>query len=352
MKTVRIFVRKIRAIAARLQSRRVVPLAFGLIIGILVAACGGGSTSPDPATNTPVASQGSTTGQDSLPVTTESGLSNTLPASQGSATGQDSLPGTEEFGLSKEGLVTSIEAVESLIATCMNDAGFEYIAVDYATVRKGMVSDKSLPGLSEEKYIDQFGYGISTLYTGLPPQLADAATPATIGLGEQNLQIFNSLSAADQVAYNRTLFGENTDATFAVTLEAEDFSQTGGCTRTAIEQVFNLEELSTTYYNPLDALVDQDPRMIAALAEFADCVRVAGFNYNHPFEIEVDLKKRLHAITGGAPVETLSAEAQAALTELQGEERAVAVVATECEARIIEPVAEQILRELYAAPVQ
>jgi len=234
----------------------------------------------------------------------------------------------------------------------MNDAEFEYIAVDYATVRQGMVSDKSLPGLSEKEYIDQFGYGISTLYTGLPPQLADAATPAKIGLGEQNLQIFNSLSAADQVAYNRTLFGENTDATFAVTLEAEDFSRTGGCTRTAIEQVFNLEELSTTYYNPLDALVDQDPRMIAALAEFGDCVRAAGFNYSHPFEIEVDLKNRLNAITGGAPLETLSADAQAALTELQGEERAVAVVATECEARIIEPVAEQILSELYAAPVQ
>jgi hypothetical protein len=171
-------------------------------------------------------------------------------------------------------------------------------------------------------------------------------------LGEQNVQIFNNLSPADQVAYNHTLFGENTDATFAVALETEDFSRTGGCTRAAIEQVFGPEHLNLTYYSPLDALIEQDPRMIAALAEFADCVRMAGFNYSHPFEIEVDIKKRLYAITDGAPLETLSADAQAALTELQGYERAVAVIHYDCEARIVEPVAEQILSELYAAPVQ
>jgi hypothetical protein len=92
--------------------------------------------------------------------------------------------------------------------------------------------------------------------------------------------------------------------------------------------------------------------MIAALAEFADCMREAGFDYNHPEQIEDDIKKRLHDITRGAPVETLPPDAQAALTELQGEERAVAVVHVECEESIIEPVAEQILRELYAGTVQ
>ena len=95
----------------------------------------------------------------------------------------------------------------------MNDAGFEYIAVDYNTVRKGMVADKSLPGMSERQYFKQYGFGISTLYTGLPPQLAEATTPAKIGLGKQNVEIFENLSPADQVAYNRTLFGENPDRT-------------------------------------------------------------------------------------------------------------------------------------------
>lgn len=329
MKNVQSFAQKIRARTIGFRSRSMGSLALYLIISVLVVACSTASTPPEQATNSPTVSQDAAT-------------------SQNNDASQNSLPGTEEFGMTEEELVENIEAVEALIATCMSDAGFEYIAVDYDTVRKGMLADKTLPGVSDEEYIAQFGYGMSTLYTGLAPQTADAATPAQIGLGEQNLGVFNSLSAADQIAYNRALFGETTEATFAVTLEAEDFSQTGGCTRTAIEQVFTREQLSTTYYNPLDALLEQDPRMIAALAEFADCMREAGFNYNHPDEAETDISDRLEAITGGAPLETLSADAQAALTELQGEERALAVVASECEEEIIEPVQVQIERELYA----
>ncbi len=330
MKIVQNVVRKIRGIAAGLlgdalrgKSRRVGLLAFGLVIGILMAACGRSSQSSDPSTNTSAAPPGSTTSQ-------------------------DALPGTEEFGLSKEGLVKSIEAVESLIAECMNDAGFEYVAVDYNTVRRGMQADKSLPGLSERQYINQYGFGISTLYTGLSPQLADATTPAKIGLGEQNVEIFKNLSPADQVAYNRTLFGDNPDATFAVAIETEDFSRTGGCTRAAIEQVFTPEQLSTTYLNPKDALIEQDPRMIAALAEFAECLRAEGFDYTYEREVEPDLKRRLYAITGGAPIESLSADARAALTELQGFERALAVVVYDCESRILDPVEDQVERELFA----
>ncbi len=311
--------RKIRALVAQLQSRRAGLLALGLVMGILVAACGSSSQPPASSADTPAATQ-------------------------------SSLPGTEEFGLTEEELVQSIEAVESLIAKCMSDAGFEYVAVDYNTVRRGMLADKTLPGVNDEEYIAQFGYGISTLYTGLAPQAAEASTPAKIGLGEQNVQIFNSLSPADQVAYSRTLFGENTDATFAVMLEAEDFSRTGGCTRAAIEQVFKPEQLSVTYINPIDALIEQDPRVIAALTQFADCLREEGFNYNHPGEIEPDLKNRLFAITKGAPPEALSPDAQAALTELQGEERAIAAVAFDCEETILEPVLAQVERELFARP--
>jgi len=309
------------------------------------------ATKAGPA-NTPVTGQHNAPGQNALPPTVEIGQANTPAASQGSSPGQAALPGTEEFGLSKEGLVTSIASVESLIAKCMSDAGFEYIAVDYNTVRRGMTADKSLPGVSDDAYMAQYGYGISTLYTGQPPQLSDVATPAKIGLGEQNIRIFNNLSPADQVAYNHTLFGEYADATLPVALETEDFSRTGGCTRAAIEQVFGTEVLNLTYYSPLDALVQQDPRMIAALSEFANCMRAAGFNYSNPNEVEPEIRKRLYTITGGAPPEALSSDARSALAELQGEERAVAVVAENCTIRIIEPVEDRVLRELYAAPVR
>ena len=346
MKGVQALSQMIRGGATKLQNRRLGPVVLCIIISFLLVACGGRSESPDRPTNTPVANQDRST--DHVAGLSTAEPSNTPTASQASATGQDARPGTEEFGLSKEGLVRSIEAVEAHIAECMNDAGFEYIAVDYKTVRKGMVADKSLPGLSESQYFKKYGFGISTLYTGLPPQLAEATTPAKIGLGERNVEIFKNLSPADQVAYNHTLFGENTDATFAVAIETEDFSRTGGCTRAAIEQVFTPEQLNTTYLNPKDALIEQDPRMVAALAKFADCLRAEGFDYNYEREVEPDLKKRLYAITGGAPVESLSADARAALTELQGYERALGVVVLKCESKFLDPVEDQVERELFA----
>jgi hypothetical protein len=271
-----------------------------------------------------------------------------LAACGGKSAGQGAIPGKEEFGMTKDELVTNIEAVESHISTCMREAGFEYIAADYNTVRRGMVADKSLPGISDREFIEQYGYGISTLYTGDAPQISDFSTPAKIGLGDQNIRIFQNLSPADQVAYSHTLFGEHPDATFAVALETEDFSRTGGCTRTAIEQVFSAEQFKATYLNPFDALVEQDPRMIAANAKFAECLRDAGFDYNHEREIEPDLRKRLDTITGGLPVESLSADGRAALLELNGYERALASVAVGCEIRILDPVANQVERELYA----
>ena len=265
---------------------------------------------------------------------------------------QGSIPGKEEFGMTREELFTAIENVEAEISTCMREAGFEYIAVDYNTVRRGMTADKSLPGMSEGEFIREYGFGISTLYTGQAPQLSELRTPAQLGLGDQNLQIFRNLSPADQVAYSHTLFGEHPDATFAVAMETEDLSRTGGCTRSAIEKFFTEEQMSATYLNPFDALVDKDPRMVAANAEFANCLREAGFEYNHEKEIEPDVRKRLDAITGGAPLEGLSSEAQASLTELQTYERALAVATISCEARYLDPVAEQVEREYYAGPLQ
>jgi hypothetical protein len=258
--------------------------------------------------------------------------------------------GTEEFGLTPAQLVQSVEKVEELISKCMRDQGFEYVAADYTTVRKGMAADKSLPGLSEEEFISKYGWGVSTLYTGHAPQLATGYSPAKVGLGERNVQAYKKLSPADQVAYNRALFGENTDATFAVGLETENFSRTGGCTRMAIEQVFKPEQLKATYYNPKDALINKDPRMKAALRYYAREMRKAGFQYNHPDEVEPDIRERLAAITSGGtiPIEKMSPEQRAALKTLQDHERRVAAKNFRVKMEVVEPVEEKILEELFA----
>jgi hypothetical protein len=273
----------------------------------------------------------------------------------GSSYAQDKKqPGTEEFGLTPKELVQSVEKVEALISKCMRDHGFQYVAVDYITVRKSMGADKSMPGLSEEEFVNKYGYGLSTLYTGQPPQLTEGYSPAREGFGEGNIQIYKNLSPADRVAYNRALLGENTDATFAVGLETENFSRTGGCTRKAIEQVFKPEQLKATYYNPKDALINKDPRMQAALRTYAREMRREGFNYNHPDDVEPDIRERLAALTGGGRilVEKMSPEQLAALKDLQDYERRVAALNFQLSEAIFDPVEEKITREMYPRKVQ
>jgi hypothetical protein len=279
----------------------------------------------------------------------------TLCFAQGTIAAESSAAtGTEEFGLTPKQLVEAVEKVEALISTCMREQGFQYVPVDYNTVRKGMDADKNMPGVSEKDFIRKFGFGVSTTYTGEPPQLAAGYSPAKVGLGKQNVTIFKGLGAADQLAYNRALFGENTGATFAVALETENFAFTGGCTRKAVGHVFKPDQLEATYYNPKDAMINKDPRMRAALRQYGVEMRKAGFSYNHPDEVEHDVRRRLASLTNGGNIllEKMTPAQQGALKELQDYERRVATKNFQLQEDVIDPVAEKIERELFARKSQ
>lgn len=307
------------------------PFVFGLMISLIFSGCAGVMNRSDhtqaPASSSADTNQnGATESNGSESNATQIGDNR----SSGTTWTTSNRSGSEEFGLSKQELVEYIEGIEAAIAQCMNEAGFEYTAVDYNTVRRGMTSDKSLPGYSEAQFMREYGFGIATLYDGKPPQLSALETSAKIGLGEQNARNFAALSPADQVAYTRMLFGEYPQATLAVMLEAENFSLAGGCTRQAIEQFFNADELSATYMNPFDLQRQQDPRLAGRYQQFADCMHGYGFNYSLEQEIEPDFRKRLFAITKNQAVEALSAEAQNALDNLRQEEIAVAAALMSC----------------------
>ncbi|MCE7986403.1 MAG: hypothetical protein DYG89_34970 [Caldilinea sp. CFX5] len=295
--------------------RRRCLLAFMLVISILMTACGGAEDE-----SASVANQASTP--------------------------PDNVVAIGDFGLTEEELLQAIEEIEPKIAQCMNAAGFEYVAVDSNTVREAMDADKELPGLSEEQFYNQYGLGISTLYTGEPPQLAAIQTTASLGLGEQNIAIFQSLSPTDRIAYNQTLLGEHLDFPLAVALEREDIARTGGCTRAAIEQVIPADRLTVTYVNPKDYTIDNDPRMVEAFVKFGECIKEAGYDITNPDDIRPLITARLDEITGGAPVAALSAEAKAALAELQTFEVALASASFACEEKIITPLRAQIEQEL------
>jgi hypothetical protein len=255
-----------------------------------------------------------------------------------SASAGSSKIGSEEFGLTFKQLVTKVEAVEQHIAKCMDAAGFQYVANDFDSVRKAMNADKSAPGLSEAEFRHQYGFGVTTQFD---------KPIVKLGLGEENASIRDALSPTDRVAYDNTLLGRDTDAVFANTLEAEDFSRTGGCTRKAVKQEFTKKELSESYINPGDQKVQQDPRMKAALKKYATCMSNGGFEYTSPDDIEPDLQTQLDAITGGQDAESLDATAAAKLKDLQAFEVRVADVSFKCETKFVEPVQERVEKEIY-----
>jgi hypothetical protein len=246
-----------------------------------------------------------------------------------------------EFGLSQAQLDTRIEETEKLIASCMTAAGFNYIALDAVTVKKAMNSDQSAPGVSNEEYVKQFGLGITT-------QLDKPLV--TFGAGPENNATIAGLPKNDQVAYKRALWGEALDWNHARALEQEDLSETGGCTRTAAEAKYSATELSSSYVNPGDKVIAQDPRTIAAIEKWGGCMRADGYDYDNPDQVDDDLRQRLDAIAQGQDPQTLTGPALDALHALQGEELAIAAKLTTCEEDIIEPVQAKIEAELYGGP--
>ena len=264
-----------------------------------------------------------------------SGTSSDSGQSQQTNAGGNQQVGVEEFGMTDEALVKSIERAESLIASCMTDAGFDYVPIDPVTFRGAMDALTSAPGLTDAEFVAQYGYGITTL----PPTQA-------FGAGEENTRIYEQLSPADQVAYKRTLWGDNVEATFVIMLENEDFSGAGGCTKNAIDQVFTEEQRNANYVNPFDAQVQQDPRMVDALENWAGCMRDAGYDYENPDDAEREITDRFNALTKGADPRTLTGSDKANLTQLQGEERAIAQADNECFEQHVTDVERQVERDI------
>ena len=272
------------------------------------------------------------------PLTTACGTG--APSSDGSATNAPSNA-PEEFGLSRTDLAARIEKTEGLIAKCMTGAGFQYIALDFVTIKQAMDSDQSAPGVSSDAYVKQYGLGITTQFN---------QPLVEFGAGSQNASYLERLSPADQVAFKRTLWGESPDWNHAHAIEAEDLSQTGGCTRSAAEQTYTPTEISSAYINPADIKIEQDPRMIAAIKKWSDCMRADGYQYDNPQQVEDDLHERLDAILQGQDPTTLVGPALDSLHQLQGEELAIAAVLTTCEEDNVIPVQDAIEAELYGAP--
>lgn len=253
------------------------------------------------------------------------------------------LPGIKEFGLTEEQFVARIEKVESTVAECMAAAGFEYVPVDVATVEKAQQYVRADPNVSREDYHRRWGYGETTRFDD---------PVKTVGLGPQNMQIINSLSKPDKAAYNRTLFGENPEMTFVWALDEEDFSETGGCTRKGAAAAFTPKQMSGSFENPKDVLVESDPRIVKAVDAWVECMRQAGYEgYRDQDEIMEELGEKLDELLDGDDPRSLTGARAAALKRLQAEEVAASMADLACEIKHTDDVFREVEIEVFGQPV-
>ena len=248
----------------------------------------------------------------------------------------------EQLGFTKEGTELRQARVENLTAACMRAKGFEYVPVDPKVQRAALIGSSTL---SEEDYEKQFGYGITTLF--------EQRQNVAVGPNEA---IRNRLSAAEGKAYDGTLLGER-GGTFLQAMDTGDFSQLGGCTRTATEEAFGgatvLQSLQSKLLE-LDRQIENDPRIVAAVANWARCMRQSGFDLARPQDVDSSLHQRLEAIVGAAAAsgaERRSARGydRAALAALQRQEVEMVAADLRCEKQHIHDV-EQAVRPDYEEP--
>jgi hypothetical protein len=247
------------------------------------------------------------------------------------------MPGEKEFGLTEAEWTNHVERTQALIASCMKRAGFDYVPVDVATVEKAQRSVRHEDGLTRRQYNEKWGYAISTRFDD--PVL-------TIGLGP-NAQTMDSLPEAQKAAYEMTLLGPVKEANFAFALDDEDFSDTGGCTREAVSQVFTPDQLTGTYQNPKDVVLDQDPRMAEALVKWSNCMQDQGYQYKDGDQIIDEFKTKFENLIKSDDPATLTGERLDRLHALQADEIKVSLVDLDCDDRLVRPIEHQIETEMF-----
>jgi hypothetical protein len=240
----------------------------------------------------------------------------------------------EQIGLDGDGVLQRQAQAENLISECMRVRGFEYVPVDPVAQQQALTGSR---GLTKDEFEAQYGYGITTLYEQRQ-RLAE--------LGP-NRAIRDALSPADQTAYDRTLYGDDPTQTFAVALDTGDFSRLGGCVKEAADMVFGgaqfLESL-VAKLGELDEQVKNDVRMVAAIEQWAVCMRQAGYGLADPDEVDVVLRTQLEEIVG--PPDARNADYdRAALDALQLEEVAMVTQDLACEDKHLAAVEEKVQAE-------
>jgi hypothetical protein len=243
----------------------------------------------------------------------------------------------DQLGFTRKGITAAQAKVENAVATCMKAQGFDYIPGDPVAVQAALTGK---PNMSDTEFEAQFGYGISTLYGRGTAQ------------SDPNEKIRAGLAPVDRTAYDKALSGGKPEQTFFAAVDSGDFTELGGCTKTATDKAFGGAGLLNTLQRKLDELDDSilaDQRMVKAGEGWATCVQTAtGETYEDAAAIEDGLTKAFQKIVGPPLPPGQVAPAgydKAALADLQRRELDLSNKDIACEKQFVTPVEDVVRKE-------
>lgn len=201
-----------------------------------------------------------------------------------------------------------IRAAEELVRECMADRGFVYLPNDPSFAPSFERQLELEAAISDEQFVDQYGYGISTLFElNFQQDGVMAFVEQLVGPPPTEAR-----SASEQEAYELALHGGNTQGLSAEELQQQAFAITnqpaalGSCRRTGYDtapnpqgEIFNgLQSLLGTELAQLDERFNNDSRVRSAQRSWQACIAEQGYSYEGPDEIRDEITNRTNDIGG------------------------------------------------------
>jgi hypothetical protein len=244
---------------------------------------------------------------------------------------------------------------EALVAACMAREGFTYIPVEYPQNEPAPVSPED--DLSPEEFARRHGYGMTRWIDDPEPRPGPAEGTDWV---DPNQAIVDAMSEPERQAYHLALYGipPVVDGP-GIPIDSTPMPMSG-CQGEAHIAVFgDRERIWMEIANEFDALqqrIESDPRIAEAEAEWAACMRGAGYDFatKHEAFTYLDQKLQEEVFTGmpDAPEDDDGGHVQgphydqAALTAFRAEEIAIATADHGCEVEAkIQQVRERVTAE-------
>ncbi|WP_426626047.1 hypothetical protein ACPPVW_08440 [Leifsonia sp. McL0607] len=238
------------------------------------------------------------------------------------------LLGPLQEASSEDAMREQMRKVDTLIAQCMKDEGFQYTPTD--TAGATFASDDSAER-ETEKWVAEHGYGISESTT-------TSDTPS-----DPNEEYVASLSETEKAAYHQALDGRQPDEE---PTEGERDPETAGCAYNAYLEVQGpanvwQDQKFASLFQDMSTLwtkADSSPEVKAADASWADCMADAGHSgmkkQQDAMDEFMDKRQKLIGDEDGSGATGTSAPTAKELKALQKEEIELALADFRCSAKV------------------